>query len=151
VVVQLAEQELLAGRGRANRQASRSDTALARVYSRVMLLGRSLFASVLALCVGCSSSADVSTDEPAPFCQLTVEIQQISDAANEQPLTSEAAQLSSEKIFALQPLIPDGYVDDYRLRYWPTTNVSGLDTSGVSAQAAYDRMRLLFEQTCGSR
>ncbi len=73
------------------------------------------------------------------------------DAADEQTFTTAAAQLSARKVSALRSFIPDEYADDYRLRYWPTTNVTGLDTSGVSARRAYDRMRTLFEETCGSQ
>jgi len=45
--------------------------------------------------------------------------------------------------------MPGEHRDDFRLRYWPVTDVSGLDTSGVRAQEAYDRMGTLFDQTCG--
>lgn len=116
-----------------------------------MMVGRTLLASLVVLGVGCSSPAGVSTDDSEAFCETTLELERVYEAANDQLLTAAAAKLVRENVAALQPLIPDEYADDYRLRYWPTTNVTGLDTSGVSAQRAYDRMRTFFEDTCGSQ
>ncbi len=93
--------------------------------------------------------AGVSIYDAKEFCELTVEIDDIYAAANGERLTPAAGRLVAERVRALEELILDEYGDDFRLKYWPTTNVSGLDTSGEATQRAYDRMRTLFEQTCG--
>ncbi len=102
------------------------------------------------MCTACGGTTGAVIDDAEAFCELTLEIEQLSDDADEQPLTPAAEQLVRERVSELRDSIPDDYVDDFRLRYWPVTDVSGLDTSGVSAQRAFDRMRALFEQTCGS-
>lgn len=99
---------------------------------------------------GCSSTAgSVAADDVQAYCALTTEIEETMDAANDRALSADADQLVEERIAALWPMVPRDHSDDFRLRYWPKTDVSGLDTSGVSAQAAYDRMAILFDETCG--
>lgn len=87
-------------------------------------------------------------NDAAQFCQATTAIDDIYRAADDAPLDAADRAIVRSHVEALRPLIPDAYRDDFRLRYWPTTDVSGLDTSGIRAQEAYDRMQALFDRTC---
>jgi hypothetical protein len=100
---------------------------------------------------GLDATGPVSAEPDEWFCALTEQIDAIYANADGRSLTTNDRRRIQERVEALAPLIPAEYEEDYRLRYWPTTSVAGLDTSGVSTQRAYDRMQRLFEQTCGSR
>ncbi len=110
-----------------------------------------LFFFMAFACLGCSSSGEVpvALDDSPRFCELTRGIDKIYAEANGEQLSPVATEQVAEKVIELAPLIPAGYSNDYRLRYWPVTDVSGLDTSGTSAQRSYDRMQSLFDNICG--
>ncbi|MFN3218187.1 MAG: hypothetical protein ACE367_16965 [Acidimicrobiales bacterium] len=100
---------------------------------------------------GLDATGPASAEPDEWFCELTEQIDAIYANADGRSLTTDDRSRIRERVEALAPLIPAEYEEDYRLRYWPTTSVAGLDTSGVSTQRAYDRMQRLFEQTCGPR
>lgn len=114
------------------------------------MTGRVLRFLVAATCLGCGGTTSVAPQHNQRFCELTTRIDKIYGEADDTPLSPDAERRVSEAVHELGPLVPADYSNDYRLRYWPTTDISGLDTSGTTAQRAYDRMQALFNQTCGS-
>ena len=114
------------------------------------MTGRALCLLLATVCLACGGTISVAPEDSQRFCELTVEIDRIYADANDQQLSLEAARQVEKAVTELAHLVPAKHLNDYRLRYWPTTDVSGLDTSGVSTQRAFDRMQRLFDETCGS-
>jgi hypothetical protein len=121
----------------------------AQVVSSKKMIGRAPCFLLAIACLGCGGTISVAPEGGQRFCELTIAIDRIYAEANDQQLSPEAARQVAEAVAELAPLVPAAHSNDYRLRYWPTTDVSGLDTSGVSTQRAYDRMKTLFDETCG--
>ncbi len=102
------------------------------------------------VCLGCGGTIPVAPEDGQRFCKLTNDIDRVYAEANDQQFSPEALRRVEAAVTELAHLVPAENSNDCRLRYWPTTDVSGLDTSGASTQRAYDRMQRLYDETCGS-
>lgn len=120
---------------------------------RLALITCTLFALAASTGTACAGGLSVDDDQvsnPARYCELVHEIDDRYEAADDRPLDNSTRWYVDELVGSLSDLVPAAYTDSFRLRYWPFTDTAGLDTSGVSAQRAYDRMADLHRATCGT-